>query len=259
MLLLLAAFLMMAVHTTFSVNDDLIELFKSRQQANQRHDIAEVAAAIGQFEQETGAYPANVAAMININGYEHLRPIIERRPNLEYELATIVGTDYTYNRFIVFIQDHFDADTRAVYLADNQCGADAFNVALDFCPNESANYHIDDNRKGFFQARLRAQYTLDHTMAKLLMWGGQAFPFDGMAAGSSTTLAAAVGYVGTYAACSGSFSYGDATLSCNDLFNEWGNDIVLNKVTDNQVALMSTLPFTTPVGDPVYLLRDVLL
>ena len=236
-----------------------MEIAKYQRAVNQRQDVAEVAKGMLQFYEENTAYPASLNDLANSDGYEQVRTIIERQPNMVYSTVNITGAEYQYQRFIVYIPDHYDTKDQVAFLNNNECGATSFNQDGDYCPDSTSNYYLGSNLNHILTARKKAVYQLDQTMARLVLWGGHDLPGNALADGTRGDLAGYAGFTGTAAACNGVYVFDGAALGCSDLYNNWGIPVVFNKVSSTHIALSTRLPFLDSAGNSLLVGRDIQL
>ncbi|MQA40766.1 type II secretion system protein GspG [Rugamonas aquatica] len=240
-------------------NFDLMRAYRANAQRTQLVLLAE---HLEQYYLERGAYPAEppgggLAALTQTPGYEQVRSLLSAWQG--YALSAML-TDgvWRYQRMVAYAVDPSQGRSRADYLAVNACGAGGFATAASWCGASNSVWFRKETRQGMNDAVSNERARLRRTLQKL----GDSYSSQGafpardhagiaLAAGTSYTLAALVGYGGGAAGCRDVYVWRGVPLGCEDLFDAWGGAVGLAFTSDQAVSLISETPLVNAAGTPL--------
>lgn len=210
--------------------------------------------------QQTGEFPTSLAALGALPGYEYVDGLVDE--NVGYALVTgLQGSEWEYDRAVVFVQDPINALNDADYLLNNTCGTDVTDSS-GFCGDENSWYVVLETRQQQMGLFTEVGLALEDTSYRLARAFDGSMPTtrdDGteLASGDSDLLADIVGYLGTVNGCTGAFMFEEAVLTCGDLFSPEGTPVGYFFVSATEayvgVAVDGLVQSTT--GDPEFIFR----
>lgn len=226
-----------------------------------RSDIQEIAAAVDErFEENpVGGYVAP-ATLAGVAGYEYL---LNRSPyRFKFQSATLLNDSaWLFGRAAIWFESPHDAvgDSNYLLAANNSCGTGAFNSGGSWCGRKQSLWSKLETKNNYSLQLFGEQQRLTRTMRKFYQRYNKDQTFSSLGNGQGQTLAALAGYGGAAAACSGVFVYYEIPLGCEDMFNYWGIPVVLNRVSDNHVVLVSRTLVASASGQQIRLAEEAKL
>ena len=242
-LILVLGVLVGAAAPTIATFENTINRFHETQLVN---EVERAHDAVSEFRQRTGALPDDLDAVLLLLTNE-----TEFDGRVRYAITRGVdGGPWRFDRAVVWANNFDTPIADATYLAGNDCGADAFAPAENWCAPAALRRFRLETRDTISKQLLRARTSIIETMSKISFYvpSFNTLPNmlnDGtpMTANTTYILADLVGYVGTAANCAGTFRFLDIALDCGDLFPPpFGAPLSYEFITDENVALLLETP-----------------
>ncbi|MBF6615619.1 MAG: hypothetical protein ITG07_02725 [Candidimonas sp.] len=232
-----------------------------------RDDVKAVISAISDQHSGGSAPYLTPSQIVASQGYEHLRTRGWER--LQFTGVSGIGTGvsgigneiWRFNRAAIWFESPYHYVGNEAYLsaANNACGNGQFSASESWCGREQSIWGKIESKGGYSALVFAEKQRLSRTMSKFYKRYNKDRTFSSIPNGSSSTLAALVGYTGTASACAHIFSYNEIPFDCHDLFNYWGVPVVFHKFTDLHVALANRTEIFDGSGNPVRLLEEARL
>lgn len=222
------------------------------------NQVQEMASAVGEFHRETGAYPADLNALVTTAGKEHLRSSMDAWQGYARS-GTLNDGVWRYTRTALFMRNPTDGLSSTDYLAINTCGTGAATTASSWCGQMSSKWYREESRQDFNRQISQQRARMSMLLQKLASHYNavQALPdrnFSGGALGASsiTRVSALVNYLGAANNCTGTFVYMNSVpIECQDMFDIWGGPIGYQFVSNKRVILVSESPLVNAGGQAV--------
>jgi len=214
-------------------------------------------AMITRYEENPQGGYLSPAELVQLPGYEYLKN--DSLELFQVERVQLSDAAWRFQRIGAWFESPYDVVGNSEYLSinSNSCGTGSFSTATSWCGRAASIWMKAEDRQGFGELLLGEKQRLVRTMSKLAKRFNRDGTFTPLAAGSFRTLPQLVGYSGTPEACAGVFAYNEIPLTCDDLFNVWGNPISLNQISDRHIALVNRTQIFNASGLVVRLAEEI--
>lgn len=224
------------------------------------NDMAVIMAAVDRRYQDNPALGyTKPSDLVLVSGYEYLKSYNLER--FQFNSASNINDGYwRFNRATLWFESPNDSVGSAYLDADhNTCGASSFSASPSWCGRRQSIWGKIEEKNNFGTQMLAEKQRLYRTIRKFYQRYSADGLFTPMANGQSATLASLVGLPNTPSACVSNYVYNKIPLDCSDLFNLWGVPVVLNKITDNHIALVNRTLVKDSSGQFVRLAEEAIL
>lgn len=219
--------------------------------------------AVAEYAQNYRTLPASLAALASTPGYEYTAGLMNNWQGYGVS-GNLADSMWTFRRAVLFTNDPVRGTTAASYLGANSCGTGGFNAATNaWCGTTNSMWYRIETRESFNDQLATEQgrlHRLDQKFANYYNKNGAYPSVDAgnvaLAADSITSLAALVGYSGTAGSCTGQYQYLGIPIDCGDMFNQWGNKIAYQFVSNSHIILVSETPILNSSGVPILVAND---
>lgn len=215
-------------------------------------DQAKIAEGIEQYMAMKGYPPASLDALVQEDGFEHLRSARNRWQKYANGNGLNDGV-WQFERAASWTT--FRKDGGASYPTENACGTGSVATAASWCGAADGVWFRRETREDYNTAiasqRVRQMRTLqlfaDHWTAR------QSFPSTGndgagLGAGQQRSLAQLAGFTGAATTCAGVFVWQGIPLDCGALFDHWGSPVIYQFQSTTSIVLTTETPFRAANG-----------
>lgn len=189
-------------------------------------------------------YPSSEAALISF-----AQSIGERinTDTLNYVyVPTVNGTQYQYERVIIYVQNRKEVLIQSEFESLNTCGT-GLNDDRGYCAPLGAKYTVLDSSWHYQNVLRTINFRMNESFFKIAQsYDGRTVGFPrtksngvDMPIDSSVTIAEFVGYTGSAQNCTGTFQFSRMFLNCSDLFDELGNPIIYFYKNSREIFLIA--------------------
>lgn len=248
---------------------DLIDAFDA---TNRASSLTQLSIGINNYFIETGTYPASIAALAAVPGYEYLQNMA--RPFQSLAITTnLDDTVFKYNRISVFSQDPYDhplTDTQYLSAANNNCGTGDFATGVDWCGSKTSPWWKHETRETIQSNLARERIRQRRLLTKFTAWynndtsistingvWGNNFPNPGAPAARLTALV--TGFAQTATTCTGIYTWHGIPIECRDLYSVWGTPTVYNYVSSSRITLLTRTPYIKSDGTTLFVSTELSL
>lgn len=243
--------------------------------------LARLSVALEDFGRTFDAYPADLAALASVAGFDWVGPLAT--PRVRYAVANNLSSgQILFTRAALVYQREADTldDIDEVFDDANVCGGD-FSAASEWCLGPRANWWRGETRDLHIRRQFEIRRQLNRTLYKFLAYyqGRDAFPRNTSADATRTirpgiTLnpgdsfplrelvlrlgASVVGTSGT--TCNGVFDFDGITLECDDLYSpQSGAPLMYSYQADTNVAFTVSSGVLSAGGTPILIAQELIL
>ena len=212
---------------------------------------------VEQYFLETSSFPPDIATLATTTGFQHVKGYLNTWQGYATS-PTINDGVWQFQRAVLYSSDPTTGQTQADYLNANACGSDAFDVATSWCGAKKSQWFRRETRDRFNEQITTQRVRMWKLLQKVADYYNESGAFPNkdnvgvaLAANSMTSIQTLVGYSGTAASCTGTFSYMGVPVDCGDMFDLWGNPIGYQYVSSTRVVLVSEPPIFNTSGNRV--------
>lgn len=247
-----------------TLNDGLRDLDRTQSALLRQARSIEAAEAMARYVQETHAYPATLAVLTTVQGYEHLRSTASD-PWMRFEVSPVIADGvWRFQRAVLYSTD----PTRTTsYTSTNTCGTGDAATATSWCGGVGAQWVRFERREEYVDEIAAQRQRFHRSLQKFADYysGKSGFPSvdrlgAALATDSSTTLRDLVGYTGAANNCSGGVIYqwaGGLPVDCDDMYDIWGNPVSYQFTSTKAITLISESPLVNKDGVVVVVAADL--
>ena len=240
-----------------------IQLGVEEVKQSQRRELIGFSSALEDYLRHVSPTPpSSLDVLVSTPGFEYLNSI--RSEELMYETASFTDERVTYTRVLLYIQHVGAGLSDAEYLENNQCGVAPFDSDSNWCGNLNSHWYVTDNRNSMDKVVSDTLMKMDRMLQNI----GHAYRLNGAfpnqtALGvtindnESVSLALAVNYTGSQRTCAGQFDFDGAPLTCHQLFDGVGGEIIYHRHSDDFISLVTQFPFIDNTGSPLVYARNL--
>ncbi|KKN80585.1 hypothetical protein LCGC14_0328040 [marine sediment metagenome] len=150
-------------------------------------------------------------------------------------------------------------NTNYVLAANNTCGSGDLQTGLLWCGSVSSLWAKLETIDDYELIMQGESARLKRTITKLFRRYSSDSVFTDIVDGTTVSLPLAVGYTGNAISCQGVYLLDSVIpLTCDDLFNYWGQGILLSKRSKNSIALINRTSLYR-YNQPVLLAEEAIL
>lgn len=227
-----------------------------------QHDVIALSKAHERFVIQYSRAPVSLAELISAPGNQDLSDIDLNRVGYSTEPFTANG--FTYSKSLIWHKRYntFLSDTEV--LENNQAGTNDFDEAGAFKAPSIVYWYQSSTLSNLSKLKAAIYTQLDES-AQRIVHSVNTLPVETnssgtLSLGDSLTLASAVGYTGTFLACTGVFTFDGAPLTCSDLFAVDGTPIYYQLVSDSVAVLsVESSNLKSESGNSIFLFTHVLV
>lgn len=219
--------------------------------------------AVAEYAQNYRTLPVSLAVLASTPGYEYTSGLMNNWQGYGVS-GNLVDSMWTFRRAVLFTNDPVRGATAASYLGANGCGTGGFNAATNaWCGTNDSMWYRIETRESFNDQLATEQgrlHRLDQKFANYYNKNG-AFPSVdvgnvALAPDSIISMADLAGYSGSAGSCTGQYQYLGIPIDCGDMFNQWGNKIAYQFVSNSHIILVSETPILNSSGVPILVAND---
>ena len=200
--------------------------------------------------------PANLAGR---PGYEFLR--FDKPTRLQAANATVNNGVWSYERSTVFFQSPSRYISNTAFLAGNTCGTGSFSSNTSWCGPHGNIWLKLESAEHIRPIMETENQRLYRVAGKFVRRFNKNSAFPPIPSPGIFELRTLVGYAGTARNCPGTpMIYQEIPLTCEDLFNAYGQPLALFKKTDRHLIFLNkTNLYKAGVTKPITLATELVL